>query len=154
MAHLNRDQVNQVRRLLRSLQRASDNIILLINGATGQDASLLVKYAQAKDALIRARLELENPDKNISDLKIKRLLLHADPMAAANVRDVLQSLFGKEPTLSEFGAVPWLQINEAFESGETRCPLAFRMFHAEYQKELHVSTNVLDLVSGLVDKKP
>lgn len=148
MADLNSQQVGQVRMLLRALLRASNSLSDAYNKVLSDDRAILTTRRCAADALVQARLRLEKSERNVCDIKVKHLLLHLGPAETSQVRNVLESFLPKEPTLTDFGKVPWREVEAVFAFHQTRCPLALQVFHAEYQQELHVGSNLSAIVSS------
>ena len=154
MADLSSAQVNQSRILLRSLQRASDKLADSLKDPTNLDRSVVQERRYAIDALVQARLRIEHSKKNLYDLKARYLLLHFGSAETSQIRNVLETFLPKEPTLVEFGHVPWFEIEAAFAAAQTRCPLALQKFHAEFQEEIHVGSNLSDILPKLSGKPP
>lgn len=134
MANLNHEQTKQVRRILRALLSASDKVREMLADPSNAGESVTEEELRGTaDALIRARLRLEQSERNIFDLPLKHLLIHLDRAEAAAVLLVVDLITLRNPTLSNFGKRPWFEIQEIFLSYKVTCPLVLKIFHAEYQ---------------------
>lgn len=156
MAELNNQQVSQVRLLLRALLSATNKLKDTFENPFNRQlaesidntrrAELYRRNAQTVSLLTRARLRLEQG--NLYDLPAAFLI--GNKLSDAKKTEeygILHEFFSKDPTLSDFGRTPWTQIENAFQSKDRFCPFALAVFHAEYQREYHISFNLRQMLA-------
>jgi hypothetical protein len=160
LAELNNQQVSQVRLLLRALLSATNKLKdtfenplnRQVSGRT-TDPDLYKRNAHAVSLLTGARLRLEQG--NVYDLPAAFLI--SGKLSEAKKTEeygILHELFSKEPMLSDFGGTPWMTIENVFWLKGRSCSLALRTFHAEYQREYHVSFNLRQTMAPVPQPTP